>query len=204
MNVASFYFQRKNRRKIEPKQTPSCLIPCFCVVLTRQLEILVTTMTIFQSRTCCVCVAQFFKINIDVNSLCNFLFRCQGPITLITDNLPVNFPGFPIDRRAQVALELYTTERNYVRSLETILQVRIDELITVRVHKHAKFGVFYAKIVQVTPLRLWRESLQLQKFSVTNRAPATLTPEIFSNKHSFVLTFFTTNTIYVNCKRCKP
>ena len=32
----------------------------------------------------------------------------------------------------------------------------------------------------------------------------TLTPEIFSNKHSLVLTFFTTNTIYINCKRCKP
>ena len=32
----------------------------------------------------------------------------------------------------------------------------------------------------------------------------TLTPEIFGNKHSFVLTFFATNTIYVNCKRCKP
>ena len=32
----------------------------------------------------------------------------------------------------------------------------------------------------------------------------TSTPEIFVNKHSFVLTLFTTNTIYVNCKRCKP
>ena len=32
----------------------------------------------------------------------------------------------------------------------------------------------------------------------------TSTPEIFSNKHSFVLTFFATNTIYINCKRCKP
>ena len=32
----------------------------------------------------------------------------------------------------------------------------------------------------------------------------TLTPEIFSNKHSFVPTVFTTITIYVNCKRCKP
>ena len=30
------------------------------------------------------------------------------------------------------------------------------------------------------------------------------TPEIFGNKHSFVLTFFATNTIYINCKRCKP
>ena len=32
----------------------------------------------------------------------------------------------------------------------------------------------------------------------------TSTPEIFGNKHSFVLTFFATNTIYVNCKHCKP
>ena len=32
----------------------------------------------------------------------------------------------------------------------------------------------------------------------------TSTPEIFGNKHSFVLTFFATNTIYVKCKHCKP
>ena len=54
-------------------------------------------------------------------------------------------------------------------------------LVTVypnRVLKYAKFGIFYAKIVQ-------------------------LTPKIFGNKHSFVLTFFATN-IYVNCKHCKP
>ena len=38
----------------------------------------------------------------------------------------------------------------------------------------------------------------------SNKQGATSTPEIFSNKHSFVLTFFATNTIYVNCKRCKP
>ena len=31
----------------------------------------------------------------------------------------------------------------------------------------------------------------------------TSTPEIFVNKHSFVLTFFATSTIYVNCKMCK-
>ena len=37
-----------------------------------------------------------------------------------------------------------------------------------RVRKYAKFGVFYAKIVQTTPLRLRRESLRL--------------PEIFGNK----------------------
>ena len=37
-----------------------------------------------------------------------------------------------------------------------------------------------------------------------NKQGATSTPEIFGNKHSFVLIFFATNTIYVNCKRCKP
>ena len=36
------------------------------------------------------------------------------------------------------------------------------------------------------------------------REGVTSTPEIFGNKHSFVLTSFATNTIYVNCKRCKP
>ena len=43
-----------------------------------------------------------------------------------------------------------------------------------RVRKYAKFGVFYAKIVQMTPQRLRRESLRLQKFSVTNREPLRL------------------------------
>ena len=37
-----------------------------------------------------------------------------------------------------------------------------------------------------------------------NKQGAAWTPEIFGNKHSFVPTFFATNTIYVNCKRCKP
>ena len=37
-----------------------------------------------------------------------------------------------------------------------------------------------------------------------NKQGATLTPEICGNIHSFVPTFFTTNTIYINCKRCKP
>lgn len=53
-----------------------------------------------------------------------FCFKHQGAITLITDNMPATFTDFPINRRAQVALELYTTERSYVRGLETILQVR--------------------------------------------------------------------------------
>ena len=36
-----------------------------------------------------------------------------------------------------------------------------------------------------------------------NKQGATLTAEIFSYKHRFVLTFFATNTIYVNRKCCK-
>ena len=44
----------------------------------------------------------------------------------------------------------------------------------VRVRKYAKFGVIYAKIVQMTPLRLRRESLRLQKFLATNREPLRL------------------------------
>ena len=31
-------------RKVEAKETPSCLIPCLLVVFTQQLEILVTTL----------------------------------------------------------------------------------------------------------------------------------------------------------------
>ena len=37
-----------------------------------------------------------------------------------------------------------------------------------------------------------------------NKQGATSTPEICGNKHSFVLPFFTSNTIHVNFKRCKP
>ena len=39
-----------------------------------------------------------------------------------------------------------------------------------------------------------------------NKQGATSTQDIFGYKHSFILTFFATNTIYItcNCKRCKP
>ena len=36
----------ENRRKIEPKEIPCCLIPLLLVVFTRQLEILVTTLAL--------------------------------------------------------------------------------------------------------------------------------------------------------------
>ena len=34
----------ENRRKIEPKEIPSCLIPCLLVVLTQRHKIIVTTL----------------------------------------------------------------------------------------------------------------------------------------------------------------
>ena len=37
---------KENRRKIEPKETPSCMIPRLLVLFTQQLEILVTTLPI--------------------------------------------------------------------------------------------------------------------------------------------------------------
>ena len=52
MNVAPKCSQRKieekeiktRRKRIEPKETPSCLILCLLVVFTQQLEILVTAL----------------------------------------------------------------------------------------------------------------------------------------------------------------
>ena len=35
---------KENRRKMEPKETPSCLIPRLLVLFTLQLEIFVTTL----------------------------------------------------------------------------------------------------------------------------------------------------------------
>ena len=48
------------------------------------------------------------------------------------------------------------------------------------------------------------EGVNLTPEIFSNKQGAISTPEIFGNKHSFVLTFFTTNTIYFNCKCCKP
>ena len=44
---------QENRRKIEPKEIPSCLIPCLLVLFTGQLEILVTALNLKpEKRTC--------------------------------------------------------------------------------------------------------------------------------------------------------
>ena len=46
INVVSVYFHGKNRRKTEPKEIPSCLIPCLLAVFIWQLEIVVTSLVI--------------------------------------------------------------------------------------------------------------------------------------------------------------
>ena len=71
-----------------------------------------------------------------------------------------------------------------------------------RVCKYTKFRVFYTKIVQMTPEVM--EGVILTPEIFGSKQGATSTPEIYRNKHSFVLTFFATNTIYINCKRCEP
>ena len=52
LGISPGYYERlprllskENKRKIEPKEIPSCLIPRPLVVFTRQLEILVTTLS---------------------------------------------------------------------------------------------------------------------------------------------------------------
>ena len=53
--------------------------------------------------------------------------------------------------------------------------------------------------------QIWRILRQnCSDYSTEVTEGVTLTPEIFGYKHSFVLTFFATNTIYINCKQCKP
>ncbi|XP_046858472.1 uncharacterized protein LOC124451915 isoform X3 [Xenia sp. Carnegie-2017] len=50
-------------------------------------------------------------------------YQTTEPKSLITDVVPVTFPNFDTDRRSQIVLELFTTERTYVRSLETIIEL---------------------------------------------------------------------------------
>ena len=103
----------------------------------------------------------------------------------------------------EFSLKLAIFTYDCLLKIKTLLEKCVLKFSKFRVRKYAKFGVFYAKIVQTTPLRLWRESLRLPEI-FGNKQGATSTQEIFGNKHSFVLTFFATNTIYVDRKRCKP
>ena len=80
INVAPSYFRKKIEENIEPKEIPSCLIPCLLVVFyTRQLEILVTSLIIqkaiiyplFLRFHCTVCHStRYFLYHTTVNVFC--------------------------------------------------------------------------------------------------------------------------------------
>ena len=55
----------ENRRKIEPREIPSCLIPRLLVVFTQQLEILVTTLSEGNSKTSNGTLAIFYYTTIN-------------------------------------------------------------------------------------------------------------------------------------------
>ena len=66
MGISSGYYEhgpwllsQENRRKIEPKEIPSCLIPLLLVVFTWQLEILVKSL--IQSVVKSFALYQYFK-----------------------------------------------------------------------------------------------------------------------------------------------
>ena len=66
MGISSGYYERgplllsqENRRKIEPKEIPRCLIPLLLVVFTWQLEILVKSL--IQSVVKSFALYQYFK-----------------------------------------------------------------------------------------------------------------------------------------------
>ena len=52
---------QENRRKIEPKEIPRCLIPPLLIVFTRQLEILVTTLAFLRMLNFKNLVSFFFS-----------------------------------------------------------------------------------------------------------------------------------------------
>ena len=51
-----------------------------------------------------------------------FIFQLDKN-ALRTDQIPVSLPDYPSDRRSLIALEIFTTERSYVRQLEIAIKV---------------------------------------------------------------------------------
>ena len=114
---------------------------------------------------------------------------------------------------------LYEYHKNSFENIRT--DVKIGGF-PISIGRDSGFGIFQKKIGRILTKSGWvDQGSQIRqncsddspefKEGVTstpeifgNKQGATSTPEIFGNKHSFVLTFFATNTIYINCKRCKP
>ncbi|XP_065668917.1 uncharacterized protein LOC100200535 isoform X2 [Hydra vulgaris] len=71
--------------------------------------------------------------SLDIKSIANDFLRysltlpsrkkssVNEPLRLFTDGFPASLPAFPSDRRSLIALEVYTTERSYVRGLEIVV-----------------------------------------------------------------------------------
>ena len=69
-----------------------------------------------------------------------------------------------------------------------------------RVRKYAKFWRILRQNCSDDSTEVTEGVTSTPKFFGKEQG-ATSTPDIFGNKHSYFLTFFATNTIYVNCKR---
>ena len=107
----------ENRRKIEPKEIPSCLIPRLLVVFSRQLEILVTTLTNVWKSTCGMFYILFFCIvvsrpwlhdicisNCSYQSTTGLPFRWATSTYQVSTNplMKYNISGlYPISREAE-------------------------------------------------------------------------------------------------------
>ena len=66
----------KNKRKIEPKEIPCCLIPRLLVVFTRQLEILVTTL----SKACTFLLPHLDSTSVSKCHQHNRHQKCRVPV----------------------------------------------------------------------------------------------------------------------------
>ena len=96
-----------------------------------------------------------------VRVLCLLRFHPKGNLCGVKNKVQINRPF-----HSYVQVLVKTSKIIYFNTVEKNAYKMVKH--TNRVGKYAKFGVFCAKIVQMTPLWLRRESLRLQKFSVTN------------------------------------
>ena len=69
----------------------------------------------------------------------SFSFFQSEPFVLLTDGYPTHLPSFPSDRRSLIALEIYTTERTFVRGLEIIVLVSVHDWLTLLNNFDVKF-----------------------------------------------------------------
>ena len=119
-----------------------------------------------------------------VRVLCLLRFHPKGNLCGVKNKVQINRPF-----------------HSYVQVL--VKTSKIIYFNTVEKNAYKNNGKTYKQGSQICQIwRILRQNCSDDSTVVTEGV--TSTPEIFGNKHSFVLTFFATNTIYINCKRCKP